>query len=105
AMFLVNPLLAALAIVGMFFLARAMINTTAGVLGALLLATNPLHAYFGLSALSHSGSICFAVWGMFFLWRWTTSGGWLNAALAGALSAVACTIRYTEALLALPAMV
>jgi 4-amino-4-deoxy-L-arabinose transferase-like glycosyltransferase len=104
AMFLVNPLLAALAIVGMFFLARAMINTTAGVLGALLLATNPLHAYFGLSALSHSGSICFAVWGMFFLWRWTTSGGWLNAALAGALSAVACTIRYTEALLALPAM-
>ena len=75
AVFLVNPILAALAVLGTYFLGRAMISSFAGALAAILLATNPLHAYFGLSALSHSGSICFAVWGMFFLWRWTQSGG------------------------------
>ena len=100
--FWVNPILAVLSVVGMFLLGRAMINDWAGALAALLLATNPLHAFYGLSALSHTGAVCFAIWGMLFLWRWTQSGGWRNAALAGALTAYACTIRYTEALLFLP---
>jgi hypothetical protein len=102
AVFLVNPILAALAVLGTFFLGRAMISSFAGALAAILLATNPLHAYFGLSSLSHSGSICFAVWGMFFLWRWTQSGGKGNALLTGALSAYASTVRYTDGLLLLP---
>lgn len=102
AVFLVNPILAALAVLGTFLLGRAMISPFAGALAAILLATNPLHAYFGLSAMSHSGSICFAVWGMYFLWRWTQSGGVGNAVLAGALSAYASTIRYTDGLLILP---
>jgi hypothetical protein len=102
AVFLVNPILAALAVLGTFFLGRAMLGEFAGALAAILLATNPLHAYFANSALSHSGSICFAVWGMFFLWRWTGSGGKWNAFLAGALSAYASTVRYTDGLLVLP---
>jgi hypothetical protein len=102
AVFLVNPILAALAVLGTFFLGRAMLGEFAGALAAILLATNPLHAYFANSALSHSGSICFAVWGMFFLWRWTESGGKWNAFLAGALSAYASTVRYTDGLLVLP---
>lgn len=102
AVFLVNPILAALAVLGTYFLGRAMISSFAGALAAILLATNPLHAYFGLSAASHSGSICFAVWGMFFLWRWTQSGGKGNALLTGALSAYASTVRYTDGLLLLP---
>jgi hypothetical protein len=102
AVFLVNPILAALAVLGTFFLGRAMMSAFAGTLAAILLATNPLHAYFGLSSLSHSGSICFAVCGMFFLWRWTESGGKGNALLAGALSAYASTVRYTDGLLLLP---
>jgi hypothetical protein len=102
AVFLVNPILAALAVAGVFLLGAALINPFAGALAAILLATNPLHAYFGLSALSHSGSICFAVWGMFFLWRWAQRGGWWNAVLAGALTAYASTVRYTEGLLLLP---
>ena len=102
AVFLVNPILAALAVLGTFFLGRAMLGEFAGALAAILLATNPLHAYFGVSAQSHSGSICFAVWGMFFLWRWTESGGIGNAFLAGAVSAYASTVRYTDGLLILP---
>lgn len=102
AIFLVNPILAALAVLGTYFLGRAMISSFAGALAAILLATNPLHAYFGLSAASHTGSICFAVWGMFFLWRWTESGGRWNALLAGAVCAYASTVRYTDGLLILP---
>ena len=104
AVFLVNPILAALALAGVFLLARAMVNAYAGALAAILLVTNPWHAYFGLTALSHSGSIAFAVWGMYFLWRWVVGGGRVNAFAAGALTAYACTIRYSEALLALPVL-
>ena len=102
ATFLVNPVLAVLSVIGMFLLGRSLINDWGGALAAILLATNPLQNFYGLSALSHTGAVCFAIWGMFFLWRWTQDGGWLNAALAGALTAYTCTIRYTEALLFLP---
>ena len=102
AAFLVSPILAALALVGIFFLARSMVGAFAGVLATVLLATNPLHASFGLSGLSHAAAVCFAVWAMFFLWRWTEQGGWVNAAMAGGLAAYTYTIRYSEALLALP---
>ena len=104
AAFVVNPLLAALAIVGMFLLARALVNTYAGVLAAILLATNPWHTLFGLSVLSHSGAIAFAIWGMYYLWRWVERGGRGNAVAAGALTAYTYTIRYSEALLALPVL-
>lgn len=102
AAFWVNPILAALALVGIFLLARSMIGAFAGVLAAILLATNPMHATFGLTALSHAGAICFAVWSMYFLWRWLQHGGAWNAALAGGLAAYTYAIRYSEALLAIP---
>ncbi|MDD2707617.1 MAG: hypothetical protein PHV34_06365 [Verrucomicrobiae bacterium] len=102
AIYLINPLLATLSLVGMFLLGRSVIGIWAGVLAAILLAANPLNAYFGLSALSHSGSTCFGVWGMFFAWRWLQKGGLANAALAGCLSAYALTIRYSDALLVFP---
>lgn len=45
-----NPILAALAVLGTFLLVvGAIIGAFAGALAAILLATNPLHAYFGLS--------------------------------------------------------
>ena len=102
AVFWVNPLLAMLTVLGTFLLGREMISPFAGALAAILLATNPLHAYFGLSALSHSGSTCFAVWGMYGLWRWTERGGVGNALWAGAVSAYASTVRYTDGLLIAP---
>src|ERR1051325_7967268 len=104
AVFLVNPILALLAVVGCFFLCRAMLGDFAGALGAIFLATNPMHAFYGISALSHAGAICFAVWGMFFIWRWSEQGGWWNAILGSALTAYALEVRYTEALLACPAL-
>jgi hypothetical protein len=102
AVFLVNPVLATLAVLGMFLLGRALLGDFAGILAAVLLAVNPLHLYFGLSALSHTGSVCCAVWAMYFVWRWTQAGGWWNALLGGACAAYGVSVRYTEALLALP---
>ena len=100
--FLVNPILAIAAVLGMFLLARAMTNVFAGLLAAILLATNPWHLVFGISADSHSGATAFAIWGMYFLWRWGKSGGWFNAVAAGVLTAGAYMIRYSEALLIFP---
>jgi polyhydroxyalkanoate synthesis regulator phasin len=102
AAFLVNPILAALAVAGIFFLGRAMAGNFIGALAAILLATNSLHGYYGLLAASHAGAICFAVWGMFFIWRWSERGGWFNALLGAVCCAYACAVRYTEGLLALP---
>jgi len=102
AAFLVNPVLAVLAVAGIFFLGRAMFGNIVGAFAAILLTVNPLTAFYGLSARTHTGALCFAVWGMFFVWRWAERGGWANAALAGAVTAYASTVRYTEALLVLP---
>jgi hypothetical protein len=104
AVFLVNPVLAVLAVAGMFFLGRAMLNDFAGALAAIFLATNPMHAFYGISALSHTGAICFAIWGMYFIWRWAERGGWWNAILGAAFTAYTPSVRYTEALLVLPAL-
>ncbi|MCG3150057.1 MAG: hypothetical protein PCFJNLEI_03524 [Verrucomicrobiae bacterium] len=77
-------------------------NPFAGVLAAILLVTNPWLLLFGIASSSHPGSVAFAVWGMYFLWRWTQRGGWGTALAAGALTAGAYTMRYSEALLVFP---
>ena len=102
ATFWVNPVLATLAVLGIFVLGRALWNPLLGLFAAILLATNPLHAQFSLSALSHTGSLCCAVWAMYFTWRCWERGGMWNAMLAGALAAYGISVRYTEALLFIP---
>lgn len=103
--FWVNPVLATLAVAGIMLLGRDLLGTFAGLAAGLLLASNPLHAVYGNGAVSHAGAICFAVWAMWFLWRWTRDGGWAAALASGALGAAAWTFRYSEALLVLPAVV
>ncbi|MEI8078842.1 MAG: glycosyltransferase family 39 protein, partial [bacterium] len=102
AMFWVNPLLALLTVLGVFLLGRAWWGTLAGALAAILLAVNPLHLNFGLSALSHAGSSCLGVWSMLALWHWRRTGQGTSALAAGALAGYAVSIRYTDALLFLP---
>ncbi|MCC7519056.1 MAG: hypothetical protein IT578_07720 [Verrucomicrobiae bacterium] len=103
AVFWVNPFLAALSVFGIFWLGRTLASDLAGAFAAILLATNPMHAYFSLSALSHTASTCFSLWGMFFFWQWGERGGGWRAMLGAAATAWAVSARYTEALLALPA--
>ena len=104
AMFLVNPILATLTVLGVFFLGRAMFGDLAGIAASILLATNAVFDTQAITASSHAAAICFATWSMYFLWRWSRLGGWGSAILAGGLSAYAVSIRYTEGLLALPVL-
>ncbi|MFZ4695403.1 MAG: ArnT family glycosyltransferase [Verrucomicrobiia bacterium] len=103
AAFWVNPLLSALAVIGIFLLGRAIAGDLAGAFAAILLATNPMHAYFSVSALSHPSSTFFSLWGMYFFWQWGEKGGGWRGMLGAAAMAWAVSARYTEALLALPA--
>ncbi len=102
AAFLVNPILAVLAVVGVFLLGRAMSGDLVGALAAIVLALNPLHVFFALSARTHTGATAFAVIAMWFAWRWSERGSGWNAALTGLACAAAVSFRYSEALLVLP---
>lgn len=104
AVFLVNPILATLTVLGLFLLARTILGDFAGITASILLATNPVFGSQAITANSHAAAICFATWSMFFLWQWSRHGGWGHAVLAGGLSAYAVSIRYTEGLLALPVL-
>jgi 4-amino-4-deoxy-L-arabinose transferase-like glycosyltransferase len=90
-------------IVATFLLARHFVSPGAALAGALLMALHPLLLYHATVLLSHVTDACFVTWGMWFLCRWQRRGGSILAFVAGLLLGFAVTIRYTEALLFLPA--
>lgn len=102
--FLVNPLATVVALVGLFFLARRLLDDRWALLATLTFAIHPIILFYGVSALSHSTDLACVIWGMYFAWTWYTDGRWYRAGLAGFLLAFAASIRYSEALLALPVL-
>ncbi len=102
AVFLVNPILAAVALIGLFFLMRDMGGVIAGLCATLLLASNPLLLYHAQEPMSHAADICFAVWAMYFANRWGGTGAWQNALATGLLLGFNMVIRQTAILLPLP---
>jgi hypothetical protein len=102
AAFLLSPVCASLAALGMFFLARAIAGSFSGVLAMIVLACGVTTLERALTPDSHAAALGVVVWGMFFLLRWWQTGhSWLGAA-AGLLLGLAVTIRYSEALLLFP---
>jgi hypothetical protein len=102
AAFLISPICASLAILGMFFLARAIAGSFSGVLAMIVLACGVTTLERALVPDSHAAALCVVVWGMFFLLRWWQTGRWQIGAAAGLLLGLAVTIRYSEALLLFP---
>ena len=102
APFVLNPLCALLLVAGTFALASRLIGSRGAVLAALLAACHPLAFLFGINALSHMSDACCVVWAMYFAWKWSEDLRWSDALYAGLLAGYAVSIRYTEALLALP---
>lgn len=101
ATLLVNPLLASLALFGLFLLCRNWVGEGWALLAAALLAVNSFaneHALFGDS---HTAVIFLVTWGLYFLARWikTDSPWW--AFSAGLSFGIIPTIRYPETLLVL----
>jgi hypothetical protein len=100
--FAVSPTCAVLAMAGMFFLARAVAGSFAGMLAALALAGSEVMWKLANVANSHASCVAFVVWGMYFLVNWWNRGSAWRGLLAGFLLGFACLIRYTEGLLILP---
>lgn len=100
--FLVSPVSSILAVAGMFFLARLMAGSFAGLLAAILLGTSQLMIELSNNPNSHAACVAFIVWGMFFLVKWWQLRGWWRGTLAGFLLGYACLVRYSEGLLILP---
>ncbi len=102
APFLVSPVLALIAVVGMFLFGRLLGGTGAGLAAALLLAANPLHGAYALAAMSHAAGLAFTILGLLLVWRWSLGGGVATAVLGGALCGFAGVVRYAEVLLVAP---
>jgi Dolichyl-phosphate-mannose-protein mannosyltransferase len=100
--FLVSPVCMSLAILGMFFLARAITGSFLGLMGMIVLASCPTTLQLANWPGSHSPALCMVIWGMFFLLRWWQSEKWAYGIAGGLLLGYAVTCRYTEALLLFP---
>jgi hypothetical protein len=102
AAFMVSPACSVLAVFGMFFLARLVAGSFAGVMAAILLATSQVTMELANNPNSHASCMAFIVWGMYVLIRWWQSGDLWRGILGGFLIGFAGTIRYSEGLLVLP---
>jgi hypothetical protein len=100
--FYVSPLCAAGAILGMFFLGRAVAGSFLGLMGMIILASNPTLSWFANVPGSHAPAVFFSIWGMVFLLAWWKSGKWWVGVLAGLALGYTFTTRYSEGLLILP---
>ncbi|HMO25326.1 MAG TPA: glycosyltransferase family 39 protein, partial [Tepidisphaeraceae bacterium] len=98
---LVNPIAMALAVLGAFVLGRQIMHPLAALLGAVLVAANPVLMTLANNPNSHATGVCFVVWGVAMTLVFAQHG-WLWAGLLGGfLLGYACTIRYTEGLMGL----
>jgi hypothetical protein len=102
AAFLVSPISTTLALLAMFFLARAIGGSFVGVLAMIVLACGITTLARAINPDSHAPALCMVMWGFYLLVRWWQSGKWPLGAAAGLLLGYAVTIRYTEALLLFP---
>lgn len=99
---LVSPVGTALAVLGMFFIGRLLAGSFAGILAMLMLGFSQVTLLLPNNPNSHAPALAFVTWGMYLLLWWWQRGGVVRGLMAGFLVGYAATIRYTEALLALP---
>jgi hypothetical protein len=102
AAYLVSPMLASAAMLGVFLLIRGLLGSFAGLLGMLAMSASPDSLGLAINPNSHATSLFCVVWGFCFLlawWRWR--GVW-RGIIGAFLLGFAVTVRYSEGLLLLP---
>ncbi|MGQ9610624.1 MAG: hypothetical protein ACUVWN_15115 [bacterium] len=105
AMFFVSPIMGGLSLIGSYMLFRLWMSRVSALFGVFYLATNAMILVYSGYLLTHASDMCFAVWGMYFLWRWKrenindTKHYTFISIFAGLLLGGAMTIRHTSALL------
>ncbi len=102
---LISPLALAAALLGVFALGREVADAAVGLLAELLLASAPLSLDLAIDPGSHALDLAIVTWGIVLLLRWERRGGAGLALATGALLGYAAIVRYTDALLALPAAI
>ncbi|MBT4138753.1 MAG: hypothetical protein HOE48_12600, partial [Candidatus Latescibacteria bacterium] len=96
-----NPILTALTLLGLFFLARVWLGEVWALLAVVVMAINPVVAQFALGCDSHPTVAFLLVWGVFFLITWGEREEHRWAVLAGLFLGAIPTVRYAEATYAL----
>jgi len=96
-----NPLLALLALAGVFLLGRLVAGDWCGLAAALLMALNPTFNRHALTCDAHVAVAALLVWGLYLLLLWGREGRLWQAFGAGLLLGCIPTVRYPEALFAL----
>ncbi len=98
--FLVNPLMAALSLLGLYLFAEKITHHPGwSLFSMILMALSPIaneHALFGFS---HAALAAFLCWGLYFLICWIEKPSWYFALLFGLCLGMIPTIRYAEGLL------
>ena len=101
AALLVNPILASLALVGLYLICREWVDEKWGLVAVAAMALNPVANARALAGDAHTSTAFFLVWGVYLLARWSGSFSLGAGFLAGLALGMIPTIRYPEALFGL----
>jgi hypothetical protein len=101
AAWLVNPLLLALAVVGVAQAGTRLYDRTVGLAAALLMAVSPFALLMAASHLSHVATLCALAWALWALARAVERSAPRAMALAGSFGGVALVLRPPTALFCL----
>jgi 4-amino-4-deoxy-L-arabinose transferase-like glycosyltransferase len=102
APYYVNPLVVTAGLIGVFFLARLLLNDLLALAATAFLALHPTLLYYGVIPMSHAAEFALATWCLYCTFAWRRRPRlWLLIG-AAMLAAAAITARYTGALVLLP---
>lgn len=100
AALLVNPVLALLTLLGVFFIVRHLASGGWGLVAVLALVVTPAFTEFALTNIAHLPVAFCLTWGVALLLWWSSRGRWWLAFLAGVVLGSIPTFRYPDATIA-----
>jgi len=102
AVFIVNPVLGGLALIGLFLLFRLWMSTLAALLATGTFSVSLIFLFYAAFPLTHTLDVCVTTWGMYGLWKWSRNPSRGSAIGAGLLCGFAVLVRHVNLLLVLP---
>jgi 4-amino-4-deoxy-L-arabinose transferase-like glycosyltransferase len=102
---LINPLLAVLALLGVYLLAHRFVEWPLAVAAMLIPMTAPSFPQHALACDAHVAAACCLVWGVYLLLRWQETRNGRDAFAAGVVLGLIPTIRYPEGVVGLAVVV
>ena len=104
AMFVVNPVLGGLTLIGLYLLFRLWMSALAALLATGTFSASLLFLFYAAFPLTHTLDVCVTTWGMYALWKWSRTPSRGSAIGAGLLCGFAVAVRHVNVLLVLPVL-